>query len=461
MNQDNNQWPTHFVERIQGQFPDEWELFIQSLNNKTKNSIRINDKKFKFAEHLAKIPWSDFGFFLNKRPSYVFDPLWHAGAYYVQEASSMFLEQAFKQIEIDHPKLVLDLCAAPGGKSTHINSLIHENDLLIANEVIRSRVPVLVENLTKWGHSNFIVSNSDASTFGELSGLFDVIVVDAPCSGEGLFRREPEAANEWSVDNTQLCATRQRRIIAECWPALKTGGYLIYSTCTFNPDENEENLKWLKSQGNYESIPIPINDEWNIDEIEIDGIRGYRFLPHKVKGEGFFISLIRKTEEQSQIRLPRNFRQKLNRPSISVPNWIQNSIQLSYFQHQDQLKFIPKYWEKTTLLLLEKIRLAKVGTTIGQIKNKEIIPTQELAFNVDFENTQFPKVELSLEQAISFLRKENIILNSNKKGWNLVSFQNISLGFVKNLGTRTNNYYPKEWRIRMQGNEIPNPWHLT
>ncbi len=448
MNTENKQWPAEFVERIKKQFPKESELFLQSLNHEAATSIRLNQAKFSIQNELEQVLWCEQAYFLDSRPSFVFDPLWHAGAYYVQESSSMFLEQAFNQIEISSPKLVLDLCAAPGGKSTHLNALLNDTDLLVANEVIRSRVPVLTENLTKWGKSNFIISNSDASTFGKLHGLFDVILVDAPCSGEGLFRREPGAAKEWSVDNTQLCSTRQRRILADCWPALKTGGYLIYSTCTFNPEENEENLTWLKENSGFESIRIPLQKEWEIDEVETDGVYSYCFLPHRVKGEGFFISLIRKNEEEKEIRIPKNFKQKLNKPSISVPGWIDAKTDLKYFQHQDRLKFIPTKWEKEILLLIENVRFSKIGTTIAQTKGKELIPSHELAMNTQLIKNQFPTIDLDLDDAIKFLRKENIVVNSRAKAWNLLSFKGIPLGFVKNLGNRTNNYYPKDLRIR-------------
>ncbi len=195
----------------------------------------------------------------------------------------MFLEQAFHQMEHSTNRIVLDLCAAPGGKSTHLLSLLDSSDLLVANEVIRSRVSVLDENIRKWGHQNVVVCSNDPADFSKLDGLFDIIMVDAPCSGEGLFRRDATAINHWSVDNTNLCATRQRRILADVWPSLRTGGYLIYSTCTFNPAENEENLKWLAKNEEVESIRIPLQESWGTEETESEGLFGYRFLPHRVK----------------------------------------------------------------------------------------------------------------------------------------------------------------------------------
>ena len=286
--------PIEFLNRIRSQFPSEFERFIQSIDQEPAISLRTNPRKFNLPVTPERIPWSETGFFLNERPSFTLDPIFHSGAYYVQEASSMFVEQAFRQIEHRKSRIVLDLCAAPGGKSTHLLSLIDADDLLVSNEVIRSRVPVLDENIRKWGHQNVVICSNDPTDFSNLDGLFDVILVDAPCSGEGLFRRDASAIQQWSVDNTNLCATRQRRILSDIWPSLKNGGYLIYSTCTFNPEENEKNLKALAESNSIETIRIPLQEDWGVEEIEHNGLVGYRFLPHKVKGEGFFLTLIRK-----------------------------------------------------------------------------------------------------------------------------------------------------------------------
>jgi len=452
-------WPSDFIRRIKEQFPTAAEDFIRALDFDARVSIRLNEQKYSSIPNLSSVPWSKQAYFLEERPVFALDPLWHAGAYYVQEASSMFLEQAFKQVKIEGPKMVLDLCAAPGGKSTHLNSLIKDDDLLVSNEVIRSRVPILIENLTKWGHSNFVVSNSDAKQFGELSGLFDVLVIDAPCSGEGLFRRDPKAAKEWSLENANLCSVRQRRILAESWPALKHEGYLIYSTCTFNPAENEENLSWLRSQGGFESVRIPLQEASNINEIEYDGIHGYRFLPHKVKGEGFFISVLKKTEETAHARFPKKFKTRLQRPASLPDGWIQSPENKIFFQHNDQLKFIPAAWEREILLLFEKLNLVKGGTHFGTLKKKDILPEHDLAMLNERDETAFKVIDLSQDDALSYLAKDNLQLQLNGKDWQLASFDGTPLGFLKNLGNRFNNYYPKEWRLRMQERSNKKLWY--
>ncbi|MES1226926.1 MAG: RsmB/NOP family class I SAM-dependent RNA methyltransferase, partial [Bacteroidota bacterium] len=199
-------------------------------------SVRVNPNRTFNVEYSTlnvqgKVPWSSNGYYLSERPSFTTDPLFHAGAYYVQEASSMFLEEAVKQTcDLSKPLKVLDLCAAPGGKSTLLQSIISNESLLISNEVIKSRVNILSENITKWGAANVVVTNNDPKDFQRLPEYFDLIVIDAPCSGSGLFRKDPEAITEWSSDNVMLCSQRQQRILADILPCLKPGGILIYST---------------------------------------------------------------------------------------------------------------------------------------------------------------------------------------------------------------------------------------
>jgi len=459
MTSDQSRWPAAFTERIRKQFPSSADLFLESLDQDPAISIRVNPAKFREEFLLEKIPWCNNGYFLKERPVFALDPLWHAGCYYVQEASSTFLEQVMKQIKADHPKLILDLCAAPGGKSTHLISLINDDELLVSNEVIRSRVPALIENMTKWGKTNYLISSSDARQFGKTGALFDLLVIDAPCSGEGLFRRDPGAAREWSVENTSLCAVRQRRILADSWPALKKGGYLIYSTCTFNPSENEENLSWLRSHGGFSSIRIPLDPNWQIEEILHENIWGYRFLPDKMEGEGFFISLLQKEEETAPVHFPKKFRTKLQKPRQLPENWILDPGSKKFFQHQDQIKFIPRNREKEILFLFDQINLVKAGTTFGHLKQRDTLPDHELAMSVNLNSPAFQQVETGLEGALDYLRRDQLSLHPDGKNWQLVTFRQIPLGFVKNIGHRYNNYYPKEWRLRMQEKSAGSLWY--
>src|SRR5215204_1914653 len=282
-------------------------------------SIRVNPlKAFKSDGHWSftqnthksifdlkdKIPWSSFGYYLPQRPSFTFDPLFHAGCYYVQEASSMFLEEALKQtVDLSKKIKLLDLCAAPGGKSSHIQSLISPDSLLVSNEVIRNRTGVLKQNVIKWGSDNVVVTNNDPQNFSRLEGFFDVLVVDAPCSGSGLFRRDAEAINEWSEQNVLLCCGRQKRIIADAFACLKEGGVLIYSTCSFSKEEDEDIADWLVQELKMKNERLKVEDLWGIVETESEktGSFGYRFFPDKTKGEGFYLACFIKTTGSDEI----------------------------------------------------------------------------------------------------------------------------------------------------------------
>ncbi len=455
------QWPKDFEERINKQFAPKWENFLSALSRAYRTSVRINREKLSITPNLDNINWASNAFFLNQRPNFSLDPLWHSGAYYVQEASSMFLEQVFKQIDTSSPRLILDLCAAPGGKSTHINSLIGENDLLVSNELIRSRVSVLHENLTKWGMQNHIISNNDPKHFGSLTGFFDVVVIDAPCSGEGLFRREPESAKEWSIENAQLCSARQRRIFTDSLNCLKEDGYLIYSTCTFNPEENEKNVAWLCEEHDYESIRIPIVHNWNINEVEYRNTYAYQFLPHKVDGEGFFVALLQKKSQTKSISLPKKQASIFNKTK-NIPNdWLKTLDNKLMFQHNEWVKFIPKPWEAQINLMQQKLRLTKIGTHVASLKKNNFIPNHELALSTELNIDAFKTLNLSQLDALSYLSKESFEQSEALKGWQLVAFNNIPLGFINGLGNRHNNYYPKEWRLRTKQRADLQLWYNT
>jgi 16S rRNA C967 or C1407 C5-methylase (RsmB/RsmF family) len=245
-------------------------------------SVRVNPAKLEIPvfPNFQPVSWSRYGWYLQSRPSFTFDPLFHAGCYYVQEASSMFLEQALKQCADVSKKLrVLDLCASPGGKSTHLQSLLSTDSLLVSNEVIRNRAAVLKQNIIKWGTANVVVTNNDPMHFGRLEGFFDVMVIDAPCSGSGLFRRDETAIQEWSPDNVQLCYGRQQRILSDAMPALKEGGILIYSTCSYSRLEDEQIMDWLVEEWGMESLSLQLQEDWNIVTSETPLATGYRFYP--------------------------------------------------------------------------------------------------------------------------------------------------------------------------------------
>lgn len=370
----------------------------------------------------------------------------------MQEPSSMFLEQAIAStVDLSRPIVALDLCAAPGGKSTHLLSLLNTESLLVSNEAIKSRASILAENIQKWGHANVMVTNNDPASFTRLEGLFDLIVVDAPCSGEGLFRKESLAIHEWSTGNVELCALRQRRILKDIWPALKQNGILIYCTCTYNNAEDEETMNWLNSQGNAEFLPIPIQSAWGVVESKSKNVIGYRFYPHRLKGEGFFISVLKKIEPQTAIRVfTKSPLGKLQKDEKPIANWLTNPEEFSFFNNNGIIGCVPASNSDLIGFFAQKLNARLVGTPMATNKRGKLVPEHASALSIHLKKDEFYSMELNLEQALNYLRKDPININTTEKGFGLASYQGASLGWLNFISNRINNMYPPNWRIRMR-----------
>jgi len=428
------------------------ELFIKTHDHPEQvTSIRMNPfKPSDLFQYEEQVPWCVNGRYLKERPSFTADPLFHAGCYYVQEASSMFLEQVLKHsTDLSANQRILDLCAAPGGKSTLISSLITKDSLLLANEIIKTRVPVLCDNLNKWGPANTFVSNNDPKDFSRLGGFFDTIVVDAPCSGSGMFRKDPDAISEWSESAVQLCSQRQQRILADIYPALKEGGTLIYSTCSYSKEENEVICDWLCNTFNMESLRIPIESAWRIVETQSDKHRcfGYRFYPHKVKGEGFFIAAFRKIDAAAQPQIKRAKENKGNQKSDEIIKaWLNNPSGQSIINHLDEYYAVNQVHEADLQFLQSKLYLKKSGVRIGKVMGKDLVPHHDLSVSL-ICNKNIPKINLSRDEAISYLKRDELKIESEHRGWTLMCYEGFSLGWAKILHNRINNYFPKEIRI--------------
>lgn len=460
--------PQAFVERTRRLFGDEtYSLFEEALGADIPVSIRPNRRKCDRPVKGEPIPWASLGVYLENRPTFTFDPLFHAGGYYVQEASSMFVERVLRQY-VQEPVVMLDLCAAPGGKSTLARSVLPEGSLLVANEVMRNRSQVLAENLIKWGYPQVVVTNNDPSDFTGLMGMFDVILTDVPCSGEGMFRKDQVAVDEWSVGNVDTCWQRQRRILTDIWPALKPGGILIYSTCTFNREENEDNVAWITRELGAEVLDVSIEESWGITgNLAGMDFPVYRFLPHRTKGEGFFLAVLRKDEDVCEetssrfVKTSASFEKKkkkkeqkgASKQSLTLPNevkgWLKDT-DLYHLSFKDtSVMAFPKTYESEYALLTQQLKVIHAGVTLGELKGKDWIPHHSLAMSLALQEDAFPKAEVSYEQAIAYLRKEGLILDASiPRGYVLLTYQQIPLGFVKNIGNRANNLYPQEWRIR-------------
>ena len=522
---------TKFIERTKELLREEYDAFEAALDTLPPVSIRVNQHKrpevalphedecsFKEnilhveAEHRfsGNVPWCKTGRYLPKRPSFTFDPLFHAGTYYVQEAASMFLEQAVMKIiaknvisselTCEEPSstsgqkamTALDLCAAPGGKSTLMQTLLPEDSLLVSNEVIRSRSMILAENMTKWGLPNNIVTNNDPKDIGQLTHFFDIILADLPCSGEGMFRKDAASRDEWSVDNVKLCASRQRRIIHDVWNALKPGGWLIYSTCTFNTEENEDNVYALAAELGAELVSIPVKEEWNIADAQYPANRAqekpgdetlttdashcnksvYRFFPHRTKGEGFFLALMQKngtpqeaikTKEKTKnstqpTTIPEQIKNMLSNPEKFTfyaskkftPESIQpTKQQTKRAQETTTINAIPEIHKDIYNQLSKQLNIISAGIFMGELKGKDFIPATPLAMSTELQKEAFISVDLPYEQAIKYLQREAITMpKETPTGYTLITFKNTPLGFAKNIGNRANNLYPQEWRIR-------------
>lgn len=438
--------PQSFIRQTSPILGSEFDAFLQSLQLDSPTSIRLNDKIS--IKHQHQVPWCKTGFYLLERPLFTADPLFHAGAYYVQEASSMFLEQAVKQY-ISEPVNMLDLCAAPGGKSTHLSSLLPQGSLLVSNEIIRSRAYILAENLIKWGNPNTVVTNNEPKDFENLYSFFDAMLIDAPCSGEGMFRKDEGAIKEWSPENVQKCVNRQREILSTVWSALKQDGILIYSTCTYNRHENEENVQWMIENLEAEYLPIKVDQNWGITVSDF----GYRFYPHKTKGEGFFMAVLRKkSQEESRLRIKndKNKNTKILPEILSLKNNLLNPENWKISVLENRIKALPINKADEIEFLEKKLKFMSAGILLAEQKGKDFIPETALALSKQINISKFACVEVDLKTAILYLQKEAIEIPQAEKGYVLLSYKNIPIGWVKNLGNRTNNLYPQEWRIRMK-----------
>ena len=438
--------PEAFILRTKELLGDEFSELEKALEQPSPTSIRVNNKSTVQPSN-EKVAWCDSGYYLAERPLFTADPLFHGGTYYVQEASSMFLQQAVLQYFKD-AEVVLDLCAAPGGKSTLISQTLSEDSLLVSNEIVRSRAYILAENIIKWGNPNCVVTNNEPKDFGKLTGFFDAVVVDAPCSGEGMFRKDLNARAEWSVKNVENCVIRQREILTDVWAGLKKEGILVYSTCTFNRQENEENVKWMCEELGAEVLQIDLNG--NSDIISTD--YGYRFYPNKIKGEGFFLSLIRKTSGYYN-----TFNYKTDKKSIHEikanfiePYALQKPENWSFFNENNQIKAYNKKQLNRFLYLNKVLKVMHAGVLCGEMKGKDFIPATALALSKMLNRESCVSVEVDYRTAISFLKAEAIQLENVPKGYLLICYKSITLGWVKNVGNRCNNLYPQEWRIRMK-----------
>lgn len=415
--------PEEFIDYTSSLFGEErWQRFVDSFSEPVPVSVRLNPFKVKDGSRLTvleaqaeSVPWCRNACWLSERPQFTLDPLLHAGAYYVQEAGSMFLDHVLRHVarpEDADGGLCLDLCAAPGGKSTLLRAALPEGWTLFSNEPDRKRANILMENMQKQGHPDVVVTNNYPRDYKKAGIMFDIVVTDVPCSGEGMFRRDENTIAEWSIANVMKCAELQRSIVEDIWQSLRPGGILVYSTCTFNVHEDEENVRWIAEQLGADVLPVPVSEEWNITGSLLEGFAApvYRFIPGTTPTEGLFMAVMRKHGGDD------GRRQAVQKPS------------------QKQMSCL---------------RVLSDGHPVGERKGKDVIPAHAEALGITLAEGRYPMVELPLEEARRYLHREALVLpGDTPRGYVIVTYQGHPLGFMKNLGNRANNLYPKEWAIR-------------
>ena len=418
-------------------------------------SVRVNPFKKGCSFQGRVVPWSPYGIMLDDRPSFTLDPMFHAGAYYVQDSSSMFVGHVFREILADidlpssRPLRVLDLCAAPGGKTTDLAASLRErcgdNFILVANEVMKSRVGVLADNVALWGDPNVVVTSDDPRAFAPLSGYFDLVLADVPCSGEGMFRKDEQAQIQWSEDNVALCEARQRRIIADMWPCLSQGGVLIYSTCTFNRFENDGNVEWIASELGADIIP---------DSLAGDGILktgcGYSLVPGLVEGEGQYCAALRKTSRSEYVS-EKAFKGSAMQKVLFLPEGTDDmfSVRMKFAMKGDMLTAVPEIIAGDVASLRQCLHVISAGCAVGLMKGKILVPDADMALSIKLAEKAYPRAQVDRKTALAYLHRDSIILPDAPKGYVLVCHDGLPLGFVKNLGNRCNSLHPQSRRIRM------------
>ncbi|MEQ9188685.1 MAG: hypothetical protein RLP15_13200 [Cryomorphaceae bacterium] len=436
--------PVAFQEALTAHFGIEnANRVLAALQDDPSTSVRLNPHKPGCGHALHhRVPWTDTGYLLMERPNFAQDPYFHAGAYYVQDSSSMVLESILRKCSPNPQGTFLDACAAPGGKSTIILDYLNGDGFLVANEIDGQRNAILRENLLKWGHLNVGITSLDPSRFAAAGCAFDMVLIDAPCSGEGMFRKDHFARKQWSQDLVDSCATTQRRMLNDLVPTVKKDGLLIYSTCTMNPTENELQIASILDSGAFE-VALPDMNEFenHLIPAQVDGqTLGYYLLPGISTGEGLFISVLRRIKT-AELTASKSINHRLE------------SLDAAFLKaFSDPLPSGAQAWEwkgevyaVTNAHYAPDVFYKRLGLPVYTLKGKDVVPLHGLAMIPN----EMEALELDLENALRYLRKESFYLPvETRKGWHLVAYKGMKLGWVKALGTRTNNYYPNGLRLR-------------
>lgn len=429
---------------------ERYARFLSALNEGPVVSVRLNNRKPYASFEGVPVPWApEEGVYLSSRPLFTADPLFHAGCYYVQEASSMFLGRVIGQF-VKESVRALDLCAAPGGKTTHLLQVLPQGSLLVSNEPMPQRAQVLAENVIKWGAPAVVVTKNESVDFSSFRNFFDLIVVDAPCSGEGMFRKDSFAVEQWSPAVVKQCVQTQEKILSDIWGCLRPGGLLVYGTCTFNAEEDENRVAWIAEELGAEPLAVDTDSSWGITgSLTQAGLPVYRFIPGYSRGEGLFMAVLRKNGDEA-LAQPRATKLQPAAAKIKkeVEGWLKNASAYNFTMQGDVVAALPSEHASAIAALQQKLRVLHAGIPLATLKNNKIIPQHSVAMSSEAAVSAFNCVEVEREQALAYLHRETLALPAAPMGYLLLTYKGAPLGFVKNVGNRANNMYPQEWRIR-------------
>ena len=415
------------------------------MSSEPSVAVRINGARgVNVPADARRVPWCDWGFYLQDRPAFTFDPDWHAGRYYVQDASSMFITHVIRHL-IHEPVRYLDLCAAPGGKTTAAIQALPTDSLVVANEIVPPRARVLADNVIRWGNPRCVVTSNAPAQIGKLTHFFDVIATDVPCSGEGMMRKDDEAVAQWSPALVEQCAQRQREILADVWPALRPGGLLIYSTCTYNRQENEEIAGFIVRELGATSLEVPVEPAWNIHPAIGSDCHCYRFMPHRVDGEGLFMAVFRKEGDgpRQDVRIKEKTTKKGDETG---KNWLENPDEFTIEQLGDLSIAVPQDIRREVTALRVAVNVLHAGVELATVMGRKTVPQHALSMSTARAVGAFPVCEVDYPTAVRYLRGESISVDG-PRGYVLIAHEGAVLGFANNLGNRANNLYPKPQRI--------------
>lgn len=464
------QLPAEFITQMNTLMgEDRAKRLFDGLLEEPITAVRVNGKCSGMfpVSAASRVAWCASGWILEQRPNFTFDPLLHAGCYYVQEASSMFLHRVLSTY-VNRPVMMLDMCAAPGGKTTVALDALPQGSMVVCNEPIKLRAQILAENIQKWGASGVMVTNNYPEQFAHSSLLFDVLLCDVPCSGEGMFRKDAEAVAGWSRQRVEQCAQLQREIVQTVWGRLRDGGLMIYSTCTFNTLENEENVRWIAEKLGAEVLAVPVEEAWQIMPSLLPSYKApvYRFMPGYTKGEGLFMAVLKKHGEAPYVldaEAERNTKKengkarkqkatcaidsKLTEP---LTQWLRPAYKCVLRHQEDEVMALPLPLAGSyDMAVKQGLKVLSAGVPVARIKGRDLVPHHALSLSRERALDLFPLVAVDYATAIDFLRCEAVRLPENTpKGFVLLTYRGVPLGFCKNIGNRANNLYPREWRIK-------------